>query len=184
MDAAAEYSWLTPADRARAEIQEASSFDPGKRQAFAAPAAPAAPAPRAAEPLPGYLDQDAASFFYKWGGSLSATLIRLRARFGGDLDQYVIYLIFVLAELSRPAGHGGRPAAASAPRGLNALSVAEITRIPRETTRRKLQALVVGGYLRRADDGLHYLDQRYGSDEVFLDLKPLFWDAIKVERPA
>lgn len=138
-------------------------------------------------PTEAYLDQDVWKFFYKWGGILSATLVRIRGRFEGDLDQYLIYLVFLLAQLSRTVAanevvaRGGQPMERP-PRGLNALSVADITRVPRETARRKLQALAAAGYLRREDDGLYYLGDRYGVDEFFFDLSPLFWDGVKPDR--
>ena len=127
-------------------------------------------------------------FFYKWGGLLSATLIRIRGRFEGDLDRYLIYLVFLLRRTCRgrwprasAAGRGARTVE-SGPRGLNALSIAEITRVPRETTRRKLQALVDTGYLVRGQDGLYYLTGLYGVDAFFYDLSPLFWDGVKLPR--
>jgi hypothetical protein len=146
----------------------------------------AAPAQADRAPTAGYLDQDVWRFFYRWGGLLSSTLIRIRSRFDGDLDQYLLYLIFLLAELAQitaradaeARGHRPQP---SARRGMNALSLADITRIPRETTRRKLQLLVEHGYLTRGETGLYYLGDRYGLDAFFADLRPLFWDGVKVE---
>jgi hypothetical protein len=67
-------------------------------------------------------------------------------------------------------------------RGLNALSLSDITQIPRETTRRKLLALAERGYLVREEDGLFVLGDLYGVDQFFSDLKPLFWDAVKLDR--
>lgn len=135
------------------------------------------------EPTPGYLEQDAARFLYRWGGHLSATLIRIRSRFDGDLDQYLLYLVFLLAEMSDALPRGPRPPPTfRRRRGLNALSLADITQIPRETTRRKLLALVERGYLVREDDGLFTLGEAYDVDQFFADLKPLFWDAVRVER--
>lgn len=139
------------------------------------------PIPREAEPVPGYLDQDAMRFFYRWGGHLSAALIRIRARFDGDLDQYLLYLVFLLTELSQTISAGG-PEQHFARRGLNALSLSDITQIPRETARRKLLTLAERGYLRRSGDGLFTLGDLYGLDEFFADLKPLFWDAVRLER--
>ena len=136
------------------------------------------------EPTPGYLDQDVSRFFYRWGGCLSTTLVRVRARFEGDLDQYLLYLIFILADLSQQMGRERSFAPSSEPlhRGLNALSLSEITRIPRETARRKLLALAERGYLNRDEEGLFTLSDRYQMDEFFTDLRPLFWDAVKVDR--
>lgn len=130
-----------------------------------------------------FLDQDAARFFYRWGGELSSILIRIRARFDGDLDQYLLYLIFLLAELAQGAAAAEAAARGEPPRsrerkGMNALSLSDITLIPRETARRKLQQLVADGYLRREGEGLYFLGDRYGVDAFFWDLKPLFWDSL------
>jgi hypothetical protein len=131
-----------------------------------------------------YLDQDASRFFYRWGGELSSILIRVRRRFDGDLDQYLLYLIFLLGELSQVSAAGeAQPRGGERPRpaerrGMNALSLSEITLIPRETARRKLQQLVADGYLRREGEGLYFLGDRYGLDAFFWDLKPLFWESL------
>jgi len=140
-------------------------------------------APSWDEPAAGYLEQDAMRFFYRWGGHLSATLIRVRSRFDGDLDQYLLYLIFRLPEISESMPAGPRPPRTfRRRRGRNALSLADITQIPRETTRRKLLALVERGYLVREPDGLFTLGEAYDVDQFFTDLKPLFWDAVRLER--
>ena len=132
-----------------------------------------------AEPYPGYLDQDVSRFFYRWGGHLSATLIRVRGRFDGDLDQYLLYLVFMLSELSDSLSTtSSAPRTFVRRRGLNALSLSDITQIPRETARRKLLALAKQGYLVRDGDGLFMLGDRYGLDQFFADLRPLFWDAV------
>ena len=130
-----------------------------------------------------FLDQDATRFFYRWGGELSSILIRIRARFEGDLDQYLLYLIFLLGELSQTVAAAeaearGEPARPRERKGMNALSLSDITLIPRETARRKLQQLVADGYLRREGEGLYFLGDRYGMDAFFWDLKPLFWDRL------
>lgn len=124
-----------------------------------------------------YLEQDAVRFFYRWGGLLSTTLTRIRGRFQGDLDQYLIYLVFLLDDLSqelRSRTYGRH----LAPRGLNALSIAEVTEIPRETARRKLQILLSEQYLERRSDGLYYLGARYSRNQFFFDLSPLFLDCV------
>jgi len=130
-----------------------------------------------------YLDQDATRFFYRWGGELSSILIRVRARFEGDLDQYLLYMIFLLAELAQGVAAAEAQARGDAPKprerkGMNALSLSDITLIPRETARRKLQQLVADGYLTREGEGLYFLGDRYGLDAFFWDLKPLFWDSL------
>jgi hypothetical protein len=130
-----------------------------------------------------FLDQDATRFFYRWGGELSSILIRVRARFDGDLDQYLLYTIFLLGELSQAVAAAdaqvrGEPPREPERRGMNALSLSDITLIPRETARRKLQQLVADGYLRREGEGLYFLAERYGLDAFFWDLKPLFWQGL------
>ena len=67
-------------------------------------------------------------------------------------------------------------------RGLNALSLAEITQIPRETARRKLLALVERGYLVREGDGLFTLGEAYDASQFFDDLKPLLGDAVAADK--
>ena len=87
------------------------------------------------------------------------------------------------AEISESMPRGPRPPQTfRRRRGLNALSLADITQIPRETTRRKLLALVERGYLVREPDGLFTLGEAYDVDQFFTDLKPLFWDAVRLER--
>lgn len=131
-----------------------------------------------------YLAQDASRFFYKWGGHLSTVLIKLRRTFNGDLDQFLIYLVFMLAELSRArameeALAKGAGRVVSRPRGLNALSLADITRIPRESVRRKLAALSASGHVTRGEDGLYYPGPAADLDRFFYDLSPLFWDGVR-----
>jgi hypothetical protein len=119
-------------------------------------------------------------FFYRWGRLLSSTLSRLRSKFDGDFDQYLIYMVFVLTDLSRRAQISSPPSRGQpfTPKeiGLNTLSVADITEIPRETARRKLRLLVASGYLCRRPNQLYYLGDRYDPDEFLLDLAPLFND--------
>jgi hypothetical protein len=131
----------------------------------------------------GYLEQNTMRFLYRWGTQLSSTLVRLRTRFDGDLDQCLLYLVFLLAEISETLPRGPRPPPTfRRRRGLNALSLADITQIPRETTRRKLLALVERGYLIREPDGLFALGPAYDTEQFFDELKPLFWDAVRAER--
>ncbi len=122
---------------------------------------------------------------YRLGRLLSSTLIRLRVRFDGDLDQYLIYMVFVLSDLSRrlqaKAGTVERSGLARGQAGLNALSVADITEIPRETTRRKLRLLVESGHLRLQPDHLYYLAEDRRPEDLLCDFAPLLH---KLQPPA
>lgn len=93
---------------------------------------------------------------YRWSVCFSAALIRFRQHFSGDLDQFLIYLIVAMGDLEHRA-------AGTAMKGINGLSISDITRIPRETTRRKLQDLAATGHIRAGEDGLWYLNDS-GSD--------------------
>ncbi len=129
------------------------------------------------------LDMETMRSYYRWGGHLSTALVRIRSKFDGDLDQCLLYLIFLLAELSEAMPRGPRPPQTfRRRRGLNALSLAEITQIPRETARRKLLALVERGYLVREGDGLFTLGDAYDASQFFDDLKPLLGDTALVEK--
>lgn len=136
-----------------------------------------APEPRGwSDTRPASRELDMQRLFYRWSGQFSSVLIRTRARFDGDLDQYVLYLTFLLSELAdRINGEAGVPRQS---RGLNALSLSEITGIPRESARRKLLLLAANGYLNRDADGLFTLADRYGLETFFAELKPLFADAV------
>lgn len=131
-----------------------------------------------------YLGRDAARFFYKWGGSLSSVLVRLRGRYDGDLDQFLLHLVFMLTELAS-ANYAAEARAKGATtvivrrRGLNVLSLAEITRVPRETVRRKLAAMAERGLVVREEDGLFYSGPASDIDAFFYALSPLFWDGVK-----
>lgn len=129
------------------------------------------------------LDVETMRSYYRWGGHLSTALVRIRSKFDGDLDQCLLYLIFLLAELSEAMPRGPRPPQTfRRRRGLNALSLAEITQIPRETARRKLLALVERGYLVREGDGLFTLGEAYDASQFFDDLKPLLGDTASADK--
>ncbi len=95
---------------------------------------------------------------YRWTASLADILTGLRRRFEGDLDQYLLFMVFVQAEMERALN--GRLGASV---GLNALSVAAACGIPRETARGKLHRLTEAGWLQSGPDGLHYLSGRTDS---------------------
>jgi len=134
--------------------------------------------PVGAETTGAGLSPEEARRFYKWSNRLTTTLVRLRDLFDGDLDRYLLHSVFIQTEMQRSfAPRGGA-------RGLNALSLSEITRIPRETTRRKLKLLADSGFLRQGPDGLHYLAGRYPQGRFVDDLGPLFGPAEAPPPPA
>jgi len=120
--------------------------------------------------------------YYRWGGQLLDNLVNTREKFAGDLDQYIIFLLFVLEDLSRHTVSPGQCCVeeggdrTSRARGLNQMSVSEITRIPRQTVRRKLHALAESGHLTRTEDGMFYLGERHSHESLFSDLSSLFWN--------
>lgn len=136
-----------------------------------------APEPRGwTDPISTARDQDMQRLIYRWSGQFSAMLVKTRARFDGDLDQYLLYLTFLLSEMADNLnGEGGAP---RPQRGLNALSLSEITGIPRESARRKLLLLAANGYLNRDADGLFTLGTRYSLETFFTELRPLLADAV------
>lgn len=143
-----------------------------------------APPPETSQWVDDYLGRDVARFFYKWGGSLSTVLIRLRGRYDGDLDQFLLHLVFMMTELSAvnfaaEARAKGAQNVIVRRRGLNVLSLAEITRVPRETVRRKLAAMAERGLVVREEDGLYYSGPASDIDQFFYALSPLFWDGVK-----
>lgn len=145
-----------------------------------------APPPSTDQWVTDYLGQDVSRFFYKWGGSFSAVLVRLRGRYDGDLDQFLIHLVFMLTELASAnavaeARAKGATTVIRRRRGLNILSLADITRIPRESVRRKLATMVEQGLVVREPDGLFYPGPGSDIDRFFYALSPLFWDGA---RPA
>lgn len=131
-----------------------------------------------------YLGRDVSRFFYKWGGAFSAVLVRLRGRYDGDLDQFLLHLVFMLTDLATAnaiaeARAKGAKTVIRKRRGLNLLSLAEITRIPRESVRRKLAAMVERGLIVRESDGLYYPGPTSDIDRFFYTLSPLFWDGVR-----
>jgi hypothetical protein len=99
---------------------------------------------------------------YRWCQKWTEALARLRQDFNGDLDQYLLFLVFKQGEMATvlSALGNGDGAAASLDRelrGMNAMSVAEICGIPRETARRKLKRLVERKIIGIGPDGLYYL---------------------------
>ena len=127
------------------------------------------------------IDLDSLEFMrlnYRWNARFSALLTRLRRRFGGDLDQLLIYMVFVEAEACRRVANDRR----KGPQGLNALTIANITGVPRESVRRKLRILTETRFLRYGLDGLYYPAEDFGQDDVSADLKNLFLAASPIPR--
>jgi len=120
-----------------------------------------------------------ARLFYKWCQQWTATLTHIRRVFEGDLDLYLLFVVFAQSEMSRSLSAMEQvtrnlSSADLAPKGMNALSLAEICFIPRETTRRKLKTLVERDFLRIGPDGLYYLAQRYSFTDMADDLASLY----------
>jgi len=101
--------------------------------------------------------------FYRQISKFSTTLIDLRDEFEGDMDRFLVYLIVLLDDVSR-VSRGAGPEG----RGVSALSIAEITRIPRETVRRKVSLLVASGLLRR-EGYAHYHVTEDGDPPVLME---------------
>ena len=75
---------------------------------------------------------------YRWCQRWTEVLARLRHDFNGDLDQYLLFLVFKQDEMATTLSTFGNGAGHAASfdrelRGMNAMSVAEICGIPRET---------------------------------------------------
>jgi hypothetical protein len=99
---------------------------------------------------------------YRWCQKWTEVLSRLRQDFNGDLDQYLLLLVFKQDEMASTLSALGNGAGNTASpdrelRGMNAMSVAEICGIPRETARRKLKRLVERKIIGMGPDGLYYL---------------------------
>ncbi len=99
---------------------------------------------------------------YRWCQKWTETLSRLRQDFHGDLDQYLLFLVFKQDDMAATlsalgSGAGGMASSDRERRGMNAMSVAEICGIPRETARRKLKRLVERKIIGIGPDGLYYL---------------------------
>ncbi len=114
---------------------------------------------------------------YRQGSLLLATLVQRRNYYSGDLDQFMIHMVFVLGEvkaLNAAADPRSRNAAPPAPaRGINIQSLSDITRIPRESVRRKLTMLIEAGLVSKSADGLLHLGPASDLDTFLEDLSPL-----------
>jgi hypothetical protein len=88
--------------------------------------------------------------FYRRISGFCTTLIDGRDEFEGDIDRFLVYLIVLLDDLARASQR-----TRSGGVGVSALSIAEITGIPRETVRRKVALLVARNLITR-EGHAHY----------------------------
>ena len=127
---------------------------------------------KAARAAVGGADNDRANAadpaFYRWSHRVSQALVTLRVEYGGDLDQFVICLILALADLRWRQ----QPSQAE-PQGMNTLSIADITAIPRASVRRKLALLEARGLAVRGPDRLYRLGPGPGFDRIYGALRSL-----------
>jgi hypothetical protein len=114
---------------------------------------------------------DSPAALYRWTIALSERLAQMRLSFQGDLDAFLIFLIFAADTLrrSRQVPRSADGDTSQQPGGINALSVSEITGIPRETARRKLQSLITMGYVVRDASGLYNVDPRCNLESLLAD---------------
>jgi hypothetical protein len=115
---------------------------------------------------------DSSVALYRWTIALSGRLAQMRLSFQGDLDAFLIFLVFAADTLrrSRPGLRGTDQDGTQQTGGINALSISEITGIPRETARRKLQALITMGCVVRDANGLYQVDPGFNLDKLLTEL--------------
>jgi predicted alpha-1,6-mannanase (GH76 family) len=96
--------------------------------------------------------------YHYWVQLLTEQLCDCSRAFGGDLQRLLILSIIGQAHFSamlRDAGPDQRVRYdAAAPHGVSTTRIAEITAIPRETVRRKLEQLAAQGWIVRDGNGL------------------------------
>jgi hypothetical protein len=165
--------------RSQPAASETASFGEGAFARFASRSfAPIGPTGEADH------DGDVERFFYRWGGLLASILTDLRRRYGGDLDQFLIHMIFMLGELdnlnlARKAQAAGATAAVVRSCELNAQSLSDICGVPRESVRRKLAGLEAAGLIRRTETGRYAAAADSDPHAFFERLSPLFWAAVQ-----
>jgi DNA-binding MarR family transcriptional regulator len=97
-------------------------------------------------------------------------LIQLRQAFSGDLDRMLILGIIGSRTMPSPRFDGvnidqfAQGEVKPGPRPINAQSIAECSGIPRETVRRKLQALERSGWVERDANGSLFVSRRAAAD--------------------
>ena len=135
-----------------------------------------------AEPTDKSLEKS--KILYRWGGLLLAILIKRRNYYSGDLDQFMIHMVLILGEVKAMSAAADPQACMAAPaakaRGVNVQSLSDITRIPRESVRRKLTMLIESGLVRRSEDGLLYVGPASDLNVFFEDLSPLLRDGARL----
>jgi hypothetical protein len=124
------------------------------------------------------IERLAATDLYRTSRSLTEALIRLRPIFNNDLDQLVMYLVFLLGPLHQEAGGVSREQTSR--QGLNALSISQITGIARESTRRKLRGLARAGFVDSGPDGLWRQEGSFGIESLHAELRPLIDTLAKI----
>ena len=100
---------------------------------------------------------------YRWTSALADTLVAVRRRFDGDLDQYLLYMTVVQAEVERTVRQSPAPA------GLNALSLAESCGLARTKLRRMTEA----GLLALGEDSLLRLPDPAAACREYGALEPI-----------
>ncbi len=126
---------------------------------------------------------------YRWCQKWTEVLARLRQDFNGDLDQYLMFLVFKQDEMAATLSALGNQAGSAAahdrePRGMNAMSVAEICGIPRETARRKLKLLVERKIIGIGPDGLYYLAPATSEAKATEDMAGLYAPSRSASAPS
>ena len=100
------------------------------------------------------------------GWKLFDVLRQVRTTHHGDLEEYLILYALILADTyEKQAGSLAESETTAHRGGVNLLSVAEMTGIPRETVRRKIVKLIAAGSVAR-DDGLYHYVGEDGSEDI------------------
>lgn len=106
---------------------------------------------------------------YDFGLKLFEILRNMADRHGGDFQEYIIlYALLLASDYDQISANEPdtnlipRPY----PKGVNLLSIAEITGIPRETVRRKVARLIAEGSVTRREDGLHFYSGNSFQDDI------------------
>jgi DNA-binding transcriptional ArsR family regulator len=102
-------------------------------------------------------------------------LVRARALMAGDADRYYIYLAILTASSVDARREGLDYNAPSwGDQGVGAMSISEMTGIPRQTVRRKLDVLERSGLISSAEDGTYHLIQRVDDLDIVNEVASYF----------